>query len=52
MSEEAIDRTTLPIRRPPFTGVANQTLDGSQPGWEQVVPPGVRDAVADRRCER
>jgi arylsulfatase A-like enzyme len=30
------DRTKLPIQRPPFTGVANQTLDGSQPGWEQI----------------
>ena len=32
MSEE-LDRTELPIRRPPFSGVANQTLGGSQPDW-------------------
>ena len=30
------DRSKLPIQRPPFTGVANQTLDGSKPGWEQI----------------
>ena len=30
MSDQ-IDRTVLPIRRPPFRGVANQTLGGSQP---------------------
>jgi arylsulfatase len=36
VTDETIDRTTLPIRRPPFTGVANQTLGGSQPGWEQI----------------
>jgi arylsulfatase A-like enzyme len=36
MSDEKIDRTTLPIRRPPFSGVANQTLGGSEPGWEQI----------------
>jgi arylsulfatase A-like enzyme len=36
MSDDTIDRTTLPIRRPPFTGVTNQTLGGSQPGWEQI----------------
>ena len=35
MSDEP-DRTKLPIQRPPFSGVANQTLDGSQPGWEQI----------------
>jgi arylsulfatase A-like enzyme len=32
MSDQ-IDRTVLPIRRPPFRGVANQTLGGSQPDW-------------------
>ena len=32
MSDE-IDRTVLPIRRPPFTGVADKTLGGSQPDW-------------------
>ena len=36
MSDETIDRTKLPIRRPPFSGVANQTLGGSEPGWEQI----------------
>ncbi len=36
MSDRAIDRTRLPIRRPPFSGVANQTLGGSEPGWEQI----------------
>src|SRR4051794_4916078 len=42
MSDQAIDRTTLPIRRPPFRGVADQTLDGSQPDWAligHVEPP-------------
>ena len=33
MSESAIDRTTLPIRRPAFQGVAEKTLGGSQPDW-------------------
>jgi hypothetical protein len=33
MTDQAIDRTKLPIRPPPFSGVANQTLDGSQPDW-------------------
>ena len=33
---QAIDRTKLPIRRPPFSGVANETLGGSEPGWEQI----------------
>jgi hypothetical protein len=36
MSDETIDRTRLPIRRPAFSGVANQTLGGSEPGWEQI----------------
>ena len=37
-----IDRTVLPIRRPPFAGVASQTLGGSQPDWGligHVKPP-------------
>ena len=41
MSDE-IDRTMLPIRRPPFSGVANKTLGGSEPDWEligHVKPP-------------
>jgi arylsulfatase A-like enzyme len=33
MSDQTIDRTKLPIRRPPFQGVAERTLDGSQPDW-------------------
>src|SRR5436190_1571084 len=36
MSDETIDRTRLPIRRPAFSGVANETLGGSKPGWEQI----------------
>ena len=31
-----IDRRTLPIRRPPFAGVANRTLAGSEPDWNQI----------------
>ncbi|MGE5827378.1 MAG: arylsulfatase [Micromonosporaceae bacterium] len=27
------DRTSLPIRRPSFAGVANRTLEGSRPDW-------------------
>lgn len=37
MSDEKIDRTILPIRRPAFSGVANQTLGGSQPGSAGIV---------------
>jgi arylsulfatase len=36
------DRTSLPIRREAFQGVANRTLDGSQPDWNLIghpVPP-------------
>lgn len=36
MSDETIDRTRLPIWRAAFSGVANQTLGGSEPGWEQI----------------
>ena len=36
MTEQSIDRTKLPIRRPAFTGVADETLGGSEPGWEQI----------------
>jgi arylsulfatase A-like enzyme len=42
VSDQTIDRTKLPIRRPPFQGVANQTLGGSQPDWGligHVKPP-------------
>jgi hypothetical protein len=40
--DEQTDRTVLPIRRPPFSGFANQILAGSQPDWgliDQVHPP-------------
>ena len=40
MSE--IDRTRLPIRRPPFAGTMGKTLDGSEPDWNLIghpVPP-------------
>ena len=30
---QGLDRTVLPIRRPAFNGVANQTLGGSVPDW-------------------
>jgi arylsulfatase len=39
---DQVDRTVLPIRRPPFAGVANQALGGSQPDWGligHVKPP-------------
>jgi arylsulfatase A-like enzyme len=42
MPADPIDRTVLPIRRPPFAGVTNRTLDGSEPDWNQaghVRPP-------------
>jgi arylsulfatase len=42
VSDQTIDRTSLPIRRPPFQGVADQTLGGSQPDWGligHVQPP-------------
>ena len=33
------DRTRLPIRRPPFQGVTNRTLEGSQPDWNLIGHP-------------
>jgi arylsulfatase A-like enzyme len=39
---DQVDRSTLPIRRPAFSGVANKTLDGSRPDWGligHVKPP-------------
>jgi arylsulfatase A-like enzyme len=36
VSDQMIDRSRLPIRRPPFSGVANQTLGGSEPDWERI----------------
>ncbi len=41
MSDQ-VDRIVLPIRQPPFKGVANQTRGGSQPDWgliDHVKPP-------------
>jgi hypothetical protein len=41
MSDQ-VDRSVLPIRRPPFAGVAGKTLGGSQPDWGligHVKPP-------------
>jgi arylsulfatase A-like enzyme len=35
---DQIDRTVLPIRRPPFQGVTNRTLGGSEPDWNFVAP--------------
>ena len=42
MSDQTIDRTKLPIRRPPFGGVANRTLEGSEPDWAQRATPSPR----------
>jgi arylsulfatase A-like enzyme len=39
MPEQAIDRTVLPIRRPPFAGVVNRTLEGCEPDWNQAKRP-------------
>src|SRR5262245_13988824 len=36
MSDPSIDRSVLPIRQPTFKGVANKTLDGSQPDWAAI----------------
>ena len=33
------DRTRLPIRRPPFGGVSNRTLEGSKPDWDLIGHP-------------
>src|SRR5207342_567765 len=38
MSDRAIDRSTLPIRRPAFNGTVKRTLDGSEPDWGFVAP--------------
>ena len=38
MSDEAIDRSKLPIRRPQFQGKVERTLDGSEPDWNYVAP--------------
>ena len=34
-----VDRSRLPIRREPFDGVVNRTLDGSQPDWNLIGHP-------------
>jgi arylsulfatase len=34
-----LDRAKLPIRRPPFQGVCNRTLDGSRPDWNLIGHP-------------
>ena len=39
------DRTELPIRRPAFSGVANRTLDGSQPDWNLIGHPTPPDGA-------
>jgi arylsulfatase A-like enzyme len=39
VSDQTIDRTVLPIRRPPFDGVTNRTLEGSEPDWNQAMHP-------------
>ncbi len=36
---DPIDRTVLPIRRPPFIGVTDKTLAGSQPDWGLIGHP-------------
>ena len=36
MNKSTIDRTVLPIRRPPFGGETKRTLDGSVPDWNQA----------------
>ena len=33
---DGVDRSTLPIRRPPFAGVTKRTLEGSEPDWNQA----------------
>jgi len=42
MPDAGIDRSSLPIRRPPFAGSTQRTLEGSAPDWNQaghVQPP-------------
>ena len=40
-----IDRSRLPIRRAPFQGVANRTLEGSQPDWNLIGHPTPPDGA-------
>jgi len=37
MTDPTIDRSKLPIRRPPFRGASKRTLEGSTPDWNQAV---------------
>ena len=42
MADVGIDRSSLPIRRPPFAGATKRTFAGSVPDWDQaghVQPP-------------
>jgi arylsulfatase A-like enzyme len=43
------DRTSLPIRRAPFAGTINRTLDGSEPDWDLIghpePPPGAPNVL-------
>ena len=45
MSESTIDRTVLPIRRPPFGGVTKRTLEGCVPDWNQASHPAPPDGA-------
>ena len=40
-----VDRSHLPIRRPPFAGTANRTLAGSQPDWNLIGHPTPPDGA-------
>ena len=39
MPKDQTDRTSLPIRRRPFSGKANRTLQGSEPDWASIESP-------------
>ena len=45
MSESTVDRTTLPIRRPPFGGTTMKTLDGSVADWSQAAHVSAPDGA-------
>ena len=45
MTDRTIDRTRLPIRRPPFQGVVKRTLDGSEPDWNSIAPTPAPDGA-------
>ncbi len=40
-----VDRSHLPIRRPPFAGTTNRTLAGSQPDWNLIGHPTPPDGA-------